>query len=266
MKKGPIIGRGRTAEVYTWGETSALKLFYPKFPTGDIIEEMRITQELWEKGLPVIRIGEMVELDDRQGFSCEKIEGNSMLQNILHHPWKLRYFAHQLAELQFHIHQHQLTGLEPLKDRLVRHISRGNMLTVEQKTKIIEHVHNLPEAVAVCHCDFHPDNILLTPQGPIVIDWLMAVSGSPQADVANTSLILQYCTIPGASWAQMLGRTLARRFHQHYLAHYLKLTNSSLKAVRSWYVPLAAARLVENIPLAEQEAFIHLIEEWLGKL
>ncbi len=36
------------------------------------------------------------------------------------------------------------------------------------------------------HGDFHPNNILYTASGPVVIDWSFASSGDPLLDVART--------------------------------------------------------------------------------
>ena len=38
---------------------------------------------------------------------------------------------------------------------------------------------------AVLHLDFHPDNIMLTPDGPVVFDWTNGALGPPAADVAS---------------------------------------------------------------------------------
>lgn len=266
MKKGQLIGRGRTAEVFAWGENEVVKLYYPKFPTADIENERRINQVLRNLDLPVARVGEMLELDGRQGFVCEKIDGGSMLLNALHHPWKVRYFARQLADLHAAIHQQHVPDLELINDRLIQHIRWGKLLSEEKKERIIAYLKHLPTGDALCHCDFHPDNILLSPLGPVIIDWTAVVSGNPLADVANTSLILQYCAVPGPVWAQKLGRALARIFHRFYLARYLKLTKLSREAMQAWYVPIAAARLVQGIPAEEKQAFTQLIDNWLAKM
>jgi Ser/Thr protein kinase RdoA (MazF antagonist) len=42
----------------------------------------------------------------------------------------------------------------------------------------------------VVHLDLHPDNVLLGPAGPVVIDWRNAVDGPPELDLAVTALIM----------------------------------------------------------------------------
>jgi hypothetical protein len=42
----------------------------------------------------------------------------------------------------------------------------------------------------VVHLDLHPDNVLLGPAGPVVIDWRNAGDGPPELDLAVTALIM----------------------------------------------------------------------------
>jgi aminoglycoside phosphotransferase (APT) family kinase protein len=55
------------------------------------------------------------------------------------------------------------------------------------------------------HFDLHPANVLLGPDGPVLIDWTNARAGDPDADLALTWLIAE--TSGG-----LLGRLFARAF------------------------------------------------------
>ena len=41
----------------------------------------------------------------------------------------------------------------------------------------------------VCHYDFHPANVLVGPNGWVVIDWLTVAAGPPSADLARTLVL-----------------------------------------------------------------------------
>ena len=43
---------------------------------------------------------------------------------------------------------------------------------------------------SLMHCDLHPENVLLTADGPVVIDWRDATEGRPEFDIAMTAIIL----------------------------------------------------------------------------
>jgi aminoglycoside phosphotransferase (APT) family kinase protein len=67
-------------------------------------------------------------------------------------------------------------------------------------------LHRVPlDGGSLLHLDLHPDNVLLGPNGPVLIDWTNGRSGRAEMDVALTWLILE--TSGG-----LPGRLLARRF------------------------------------------------------
>ncbi len=62
-------------------------------------------------------------------------------------------------------------------------------------------LHALPARTAahpgdrILHLDLHPDNVMLSDRGPVVIDWANAAEGPPDRDVAITLLILAQVTL-----------------------------------------------------------------------
>jgi aminoglycoside phosphotransferase (APT) family kinase protein len=48
----------------------------------------------------------------------------------------------------------------------------------------------------VVHRDLHPLNVMMTPDGPVVIDWANASAGDPAFDVADTWVLLACGTPP----------------------------------------------------------------------
>ena len=63
----------------------------------------------------------------------------------------------------------------------------------------------------VMHGDLHPYNVLLTPTGPVVIDWRNAEEGSAEFDIAMTAIIFAQVVLDPAfeSLAPMLRGALA---------------------------------------------------------
>lgn len=71
-----------------------------------------------------------------------------------------------------------------------------------------ERLHAIPYGGArLVHFDLHPDNVLLSPGGPVLIDWTNARAGDPDADVALTWLIAE-------TSAGLGGRIFARLFRR----------------------------------------------------
>ncbi|WP_127506823.1 phosphotransferase [Actinoplanes solisilvae] len=97
----------------------------------------------------------------------------------------------------------------------------GNLTSDEAATimaDLLRHLHSLPARSgdgSIVHLDLHPDNVLLTARGPVVIDWRNAGDGDPDFDTALTALILAQVAIGsidhdiGADAGAMLDRLLA---------------------------------------------------------
>ncbi|MBM3277789.1 MAG: phosphotransferase [Candidatus Handelsmanbacteria bacterium] len=110
----------------------------------------------------------------------------------------------------------------------------------------------LPAGDRLCHGDFHPGNLLLTPAGPVIIDWIDASRGNPAAGLARTSLLFRahMATSPvPAAW-----RPILEGFHHTYLAAYLDAAPQRQGEFRRWFPLMAAARLGEGI--AEQNDWL----------
>jgi aminoglycoside phosphotransferase (APT) family kinase protein len=73
-----------------------------------------------------------------------------------------------------------------------------------------ERLHRIPglEQGTLLHLDLHPENVLMSKRGPVVIDWTNARDGEPELDAALAWLILM--TSGGAA-----GQQFARLFARH---------------------------------------------------
>ncbi len=107
-----------------------------------------------------------------------------MLQDLNARPWMLMKHARVLAELHTSVHRKSIAGLPTYKDRLRDDIRETSQLTDNLREKALVMLGRLPDGESVCHGDYHPGNIFLTKNGPVVIDWMTACSGSPRADIS----------------------------------------------------------------------------------
>lgn len=106
------------------------------------------------------------------------------------------------------------------------------------------------EGTAICHGDFHPGNVLASPQGETVIDWIDATRGNALADVARASIL----ALGAVATTQTSGveKLFVRLFHTIYLRRYFVLSPGGREEYGRWLPIVAAARLSENIPELEQ--------------
>ena len=107
----------------------------------------------------------------------------------------------------------------------------------------------LPYGGSTLHGDYHPGNILLAADGPIIIDWGEASRGAAAADIARTLLLLtsesaaDVAPIPGGGV-----RARVVQFADAYTRLCLQQTATTAAEVEAWRLPVVTARVSEGIP------------------
>ncbi|GAB4579528.1 MAG: aminoglycoside phosphotransferase family protein [Anaerolineales bacterium] len=249
FSQASLLGRGRTAEVYLWGELHVLKLFYDGWPEENVQREWAISQVISQAGLTAPATGELIRLGSQHGIVFERVNGKSLLNQFAAHPWSLFGAARLLAGLHAEMHSKTIPDLPSQRQQIQNLIRRAPTLAPRIRSLALERLDMLPDGETVCHGDYHPDNVMVTPHGPVIIDWNSASQGNPLADVAYTSLLLQVATPPpSGSIRQFLmngGRTLAQEI---YLSHHRRLTGTRQETINAWALPIAAARLGWGVP------------------
>ncbi|MBN1200731.1 MAG: phosphotransferase [Anaerolineae bacterium] len=245
-----IIGRGRTANIYTWSDGYVLKLFHDWMPLADIEAEAHHSRAVAAAGLAVPGVGDVIHVDGRHGLLYERVDGPTMFDVMVSRPWKIAALARQMADLHAAVHAVQIDDMPPLKDRLRWRIERVDCLPDNARRAALAALDDLPDGGAACHGDLHPDNILLTARGPVIIDWIAATRGNPLADVARTSLLLTV-GLPPSDMGPLLRALvwLVRGIiHRAYLRRYLAQRGATLAQVNAWMLPVLAVRLSEHVP------------------
>ena len=148
-----------------------------------------------------------------------------MLEAFGRRPWMIRSWARLLASLH-----HRLVAV-PVPD-----------LALPERFG--------PPEVLV-HADLHPDNVMLTPKGPMVIDWPNTGVGPRHAEVASTWIIVATSEIDAGG---LLGKT------QHVVrAHFLSvfLEHADRDAARPLLPAVAAHRLNDRNLRPDEATAIH---------
>lgn len=242
------IAYGRTAEIYNWQNGQVLKLFYDWFELEDIEYEARIARAIHASGLPVPTVGDVIRVNGRNGLVYQRLDGDTMLKKMTRKPWSVFEYARRMAELHFEMHSSPIQADIPSqRQKLGSKIRHAEALPEHLRAKALVALETMPDYNRLCHGDFHPNNILMTVQGEIVIDWIDASNGNPLADVARTTIL----ALGAAETRQIQGllpKALVRIFHAAYIRYYFKLSPGGEAEYNRWLPIVAAARLSENIP------------------
>ena len=142
------------------------------------------------QGFPVPAVREVGA--DGLDMVLERIDGPDMVAVLGKRPWEIRRQGRLLADL--HRRLHELTVPDWLPDAPV---GRGDRLL---------------------HLDLHPLNVMMSPTGPVVIDWANACRGDPNIDVAVAWVLMATGEVAtGRLIGAVLGRarsTLVTQFCQ----------------------------------------------------
>jgi tRNA A-37 threonylcarbamoyl transferase component Bud32 len=152
-----LIGRGRDCDVFAAGPGRVVR----RNRAGTSTETEALTmRHCAAHGYPVPEVFDA----DGPDIVMQRLDGPTMLRELSARPWTMRSKAKLLAALI-----DQLGGV-PLPDHELPAIVEGGNVLV--------------------HLDLHPDNVVLTADGPLVIDWSNAAVGVAGLDTANTWLTL----------------------------------------------------------------------------
>ena len=238
-----LLAKGFSAEVYQWREGTVLKLYHEGHDQLAVEREFAAAVTLHAAGLPVPAAHELVAVGLRKGIVFERIAGTSLLAHVQARPWRLFAAVRELADLHLRVHQFVAPATLPsLKERIAQGITAAEV-TIHERSAALQQLGELPDGDTLCHGDFHPANILLTPAGWRIIDWSGAARGHPAGDVACTSRLFRTANLP--PWSPWHAHALLRFFrgpmHRTYLQRYFSRRADSPGSIAAWQFPLEIA-------------------------
>nr|WSY55298.1 phosphotransferase [Streptomyces sp. NBC_00886] len=213
---GKLIGSGRTADVYEIDEAWVLRRNREDW--GDAAAEGAVMEHVRAHGYPVPRVRPGDTLDSRTSRTdlvMERLTGPTMLEALVAGAIDVREAGTVLAALLRQLHA--IPGRRP--------------------------------GTRVLHLDLHPENVLLTADGPRVIDWGTAEDGDPGLDWGLSAVILAQVAVDDQPFADP-----ARAMLVSLLADSSGLTEEGLTEARRRRAanPTMTSREVELLGEAEE--------------
>ncbi len=245
-----LVAQGNTSDVYRWGADAVIKVLLTEIPDDWADREAQIAGA-----------GPCCRASGACGSRChyrqrppaivfELVEGISMWEQMLMHPMDIRRLSRILADTSGRRQLHLRPGRAARSQRSTAEEYRAQhrSSTRDQSGKRLWTISpSKPDDDKLCHFDMHPNNILMGPKGPIIIDWFDAAAGAPAADVASSSVLMRpdaaNCHLPCPE-PSIIGLV-----HDEYIAAVLRNNAIDIDQLLEWESSVLASRMSE--PLVE---------------
>lgn len=222
----------RTAKTIYRDGDKVIKLFNNDYSKADILNEALNQARVEETGLLMPHLLEVTKIESKWAIINQFIPGTSLAQLMQDNPQNLDEYLKLFIELQISVHNKRAPMLNKLSEKMNRKISQT---TLDATTRYDLHtrLQSMPQDVQLCHGDFNPSNIIITPDSEAyILDWAHATQGNAHADVARTYLLF---------W-------LDGNFNlaETYLDMFCQLTDTAKQNIQKWMPIVAASQSVKG--------------------
>jgi aminoglycoside phosphotransferase (APT) family kinase protein len=186
---GRLLGSGRSADVYDVGDGRVLRRYRDGRPAAWVAREAEVMAHARAHEVPLPEVFDVTESD----IVMERAVGPTMFEALTAGTSSIREQAELLGRLHAVVHSVPALGWLPAPfgdgavepspgERADERHGNGDGDVAGQ-----HHV--------LLHRDLHPLNVILTVDGPLIIDWEGAARGPAQADVAMTWVIIVFSEV-----------------------------------------------------------------------
>jgi Ser/Thr protein kinase RdoA (MazF antagonist) len=189
---GEKIGEGFFADVHAWAPGQVVKLFKAGVPRRVSWWEARMTRAVFAAGGPAPEVLGEVTLEERFGIVLPRLDGPTLLQHYRSGAITFEQAGAILATLYLAVHKTPPPpDVLPLCDWMDGTLRlSGGMLPKHIATGILALIERLLPGDGLCHADLHPGNVIMTAEGPRIIDWAGAVRAPAALDLASCHILL----------------------------------------------------------------------------
>lgn len=259
------LGSGRAAEVFTWSPGLVVKLAREEQFEAGLELEAAALRTARDAGVPVPEPLGLTTYDGKRGLVMERVDGRDIFAIIEKQPWRVWSLASLVGRL------HAQLGGAAAPDSATSLIERageilaGSTCIPEAARPRLQLLLDLvADGSQLCHMDFHPGNVMLTDEGPYIIDFPNAVRGPAVADHAKSWVVFSAgAPTPGmGKMARLMIAVFRKLARTAYMRAYRRSASVDQVELARWKAILVAGRLEEGIP-EERETLLRLLSRTL---
>ena len=256
---GEKIGEGAFADVHAWAPGQVVKLFKTGVPRRFGRHEAQMIRAVFAAGAPAPEVFGEVTVAGRFGIVLTRLDGPTLLQLSRDGALTFEQTGAILAAACLSIHKTppppDVPSLRDGMDGTLRLL--GGILPRHIGAGILSLIERLPPGDGLCHYDLHPGNVIMTAEGPSIIDWDGAVRAPAALDLACCHVGLSEHAPEIADNPQR-----PRAVNAALQSEYARLTGMSpaaLTAAMAPYLPIARVHLLAGVAPAQRERLIQRI-------
>ena len=189
---GEKIGEGVFAEVHAWAPGQVVKLAKPGIPNWALQHEAKMTRAVFAAGGPAPEVLGEVTLDGRFGIVLPRFDGPTLKQATRTGAITPEQAGAILATLCLAAHKTppppEALSLRQAMDARLRFA--GSVLPERIITGVLARIEHLAPDDVLCHSDLHPGNVIMTAQGPRLIDWIGAARAPAGYEIAQCHVLI----------------------------------------------------------------------------
>ena len=257
---GEKIGEGAFADVHAWAPGQVLKLFKAGVPRRFGRHEARMTRAVLAAGASAPEVFDEVTLEGRFGIVLTRFDGPTLVQLSRSGALTFEQTGANLAAACISVHKTppppDVPSLREWIDSALQF--HGEMLPKHIATGIRSLMERLPPGDGLCHFDLHPGNVIMTADGPRIIDWYCAVRAPAALDLACCHIILSE-NAPEIVDNPARPRAVNVALQSEY-ARLAGMSPAALTAAMEPYLPIARVHLLAGVAPAQRERLIQRVE------
>ncbi len=231
MKVDKILAERKNKKIFRSGNY-VVKEFDKDFAKSDILNEALNQARVEETGLRIPQLIEVRKIDGNWAIVFEYVEGKTLASMMEEDRGNLEKYMEKFVEIQMEIHSKRSPLLNKLKDKMNRKISQTD-LDATTRYELHTRLEGMPKHNKVCHGDFNPSNIIISPEGNYyVLDWSHATQGNASADAARTYLLF---SLKGDKEAAEM-----------YMDMFCKKSDTAKQYVQQWLPIVAASQSIKG--------------------
>ena len=226
-----VLAKRSKKVIYKDGDT-VVKEFDSDYSKADILNEALNQARIEETGLNVPKLLEVSKIDGKWAIRLEYIPGKTLKELMDENPDKLDEYLALFVRIQKEIFSKQAPLLNKIKDKFNRKIS-ASRFDATTRYELHTRLDSMKDHKKICHGDFTPSNIIITPgEDYYILDWSHVTQGNAAADAARTYML--FC---------LKGQD---EIAEKYLALFCKETDTAKQYVQRWMPIVACTQSVKG--------------------